>query len=188
MAIGCRAQNPILDISEEEGWNNIQGAYYKDIHNLLDPFEGTYVYANGNTIFKIVLQKKLMSSMGDYYYEDLLIGEYQYIENGIDKVNTLNKLNIDYSNKSNHSIDTNFIITSGDVGCEECQPGEKALYAGLVDSSTNSTALLIIRQIVVNNQPAIKIFIGWEMKAHREGTPEPMRASFPGGYYTLLKQ
>ncbi|MFN4313275.1 MAG: DUF6705 family protein [Chitinophagaceae bacterium] len=46
---------------------------------------------NTNTSFKIVLVKKVQQYNGECY-EDLIIGEYQYIVNGVEKVNTLSKL------------------------------------------------------------------------------------------------
>jgi len=189
IAASCKAQNPVFDISENRGTENLTGAYYKDMYNLLNPFEGTYIYTNGNTSLKIVLQKKVRSTINNNrYYYDYLIGEYQYIENGIEKVNTLNKLNINYSDARDYSIGGDLIISKGNTGCFECLPNEKALSAGMVDGASENIAQLIIRRIMVNNQPAIKIWLMWEMVAIREGAPEHIHASIPGGYYTLLKQ
>ncbi len=186
MSLNCRAQNTILDISEKDGLNSITGVYYKDTHNLLDPFVGTYLYTNGNTSLKIVLQKK--KSFNTRYYKDMLIGEYQYIENGVEKINTLNELNIDYINKSNHSINGGIIITQGDPGCNDCLPNEKALYGGLIESSTHNTANLIIRRTTENGIRAIKIFVMWNMRYKKDTDPMPPRASFPGGEYILTKR
>lgn len=187
VAFSCKAQNlPVLDISERDGWNDNSRVYYKDTHNLLDPFVGTYVYTNGTTSLKIVLQKKTMS-YNSVYYEDMLIGEYQYIENGIEKINTLNKLDIDYINKSNHSIDGGIIMTQG-AGCNDCLPDEKAVYVGLVESSTHNTAGILIRRTTENGIPAIKIFVMWDMRYKKETDPMPPRASFPGGEYILTKR
>ena len=36
------------------------GAYYKDDANELNKFEGTWLYTNGNTSFKLILQKRTM--------------------------------------------------------------------------------------------------------------------------------
>lgn len=189
IAVNCKAQTPILDISQDRGTANITGAYYKDIHNLLNPFEGTYVYTNGNVTLKIVLQKKIMGTVhNNRYYYDCLIGEYQYIENGVEKVNTLNKLNINYSDKRNHSIDGNLIITAGNVGCDECLPNEKAWRGGLVDGSTDNTADIIIRKVTQNGVPAIKILVMWRMKYIKDTDPMPPRASFPGGEYILERR
>ncbi|NBL63846.1 hypothetical protein GV828_01385 [Flavobacterium sp. NST-5] len=190
LSFNCKAQSPVIDIMNlQQKIQDIPGAYHKDTQNLLNPFEGTYLYTNGNTSFKIVFQKKIMSSRSNgYLFEDLLIGEYQYIENGLEKVNTLPKLNINYSNKHKHSISTNHIIMPGNVGCEDCVAGEKALYGGLVDGASDNTARFIIRRITVNGQPAIKVHIGWRYREHVVGTPEGPHASIPGGDYVLIKQ
>lgn len=188
LTFSCSAQNQIFDIAQDRGTNRDPGVYFKDTNNLLNLFEGTYVYTHNNILLKIVLQKKIQSFALNKYYEDLLIGEYQFIENGIEKVNTLSKLNINYSDKSNHSIDGNLIITAGNTGCFDCVPNEKAWKGGLVDSSTGNTAELIIRRVTVNGAPAIKIWIMWRMRyknAIDSALPNP---SFEGGYYTLMKQ
>jgi len=188
-AVSCKAQSPVFDVTMDMGIENPNGAYYKDLHNVLNPFEGTYVYTNGNTSFKIVLQKKEMSTVpNNRYYYDYLIGEYQYIENGIEKVNTLDRLNINFTDQRNHYIGGNLIITRGDVGCFDCELNEKALRGGLIDGASEHTADLIIRRIIVNNRPAIKIWIGWRTGTSIEGQPAPKRPSFMGTYYTLIKQ
>lgn len=189
LSFSCKAQNPVYDITDLQNViKSIHGSYYKDTNNLLNPFEGTYLFVDGNTSLKIVLQKKEMSSAGGQYYFDDLIGEYQYIKNGVEKVNTLYKLNTNFSDVRNHSISGNLIITLGGVGCNDCQPGEKAIRGGLVDGSSNYTADLIIRRIIVNGQPAIKIWVGWRTGTSIYGQPAPASPSFKGTYYTLIKQ
>ena len=55
-SLGCKAQTPVYDITDlQHRIQDIPGVYYKDLNNLLDPFEGTYIYTNGTTTFKIVL-------------------------------------------------------------------------------------------------------------------------------------
>lgn len=97
LTIHCKAQNPVIDIigarmGQPDGYN------IKDLNSLLNPFEGTYLYANGTTSFKIILVKKEHQYNGRYY-EDLIIGEYQYIENGIERVNTLSQINTVYNDQ-----------------------------------------------------------------------------------------
>ena len=168
MTITCKAQTPIIDIDDNQGYD-VNGAYYKDTKNQLNPFEGTYIYTNGTTSLKIVLQKKTMSNMNGFYYEDLIIGEYQYIENGIEKRNTLNKLNINYSDKKNHSIDSNFLLTGTYRGCPDCSASEKRLSSGLVDYVADALANIQIRRITVNGKAAIKLNIYWEMREKKDG-------------------
>src|SRR5690554_2222573 len=95
------AQNPVEPLFQNTNFGDINWAYYKDMDNNYNPYVGSWVYTNGNATFKIVLQKKEMvltsSGIGQYlkqYSTDRLIGEYQYLENGVEKVNTLQNLTI----------------------------------------------------------------------------------------------
>jgi hypothetical protein len=185
-----KAQTPIFDIEDLDNiTKDIRGAYYKDTKNQLNVYEGTYVYSNSNTSLKIVLQKKVMSSMNGVYFEDLIIGEYQYIENGIETTNTLDKLAINYTDQGKHNIHGRSILTGAVLGCRDCSPTEKRLRVGLIDDKSENTASMSIRRISVNGQPAIKIKFQWRGPiAHREGTPMPPPSGLSAGEYVLVKQ
>jgi len=100
----CKAQSPILPL-DYNPLNLVEGAYYKDLNDELTKFTGTWKYTNGTTSFTIVFQKKAMFfNSEDNYYEDILIGEYKYIENGVEKVNTLPNLTINYANQYKYNI------------------------------------------------------------------------------------
>lgn len=181
------AQTHTLDISDK-GWKLENGAYYKDQNNLLDPFVGTYLYNNGNTSLKIVLQKKTMSTpANNRYYEDLIIGEYQYIKNGVQLVNTLGRLNVNKTNGWNYSISGSNIVTNAGL-CRDCSPNEKALLLGFSDDITDNYALIfLIRRVVENGQPAIKINLRWGSRTHIKNTPSLPSPNIPGGEYILKK-
>ncbi len=183
----CSAQTHTLDISDQ-GWKLEDGAYYKDQNNLLDPFVGTYLYTNGNTSLKIVLQKKTMSTpANNRYYEDLIIGEYQYIKNGVQLANTLGRLNVNKTNGWKYSINGNSIMTNASL-CRDCGPNEKALKLSFVDDITDNYALIfLIRRVVENGQPAIKINLRWGSRTHIKGTPSLPSPNIPGGEYILKK-
>ncbi|WP_293893605.1 DUF6705 family protein [Flavobacterium sp.] len=186
ITVSCKAQT--IDIQNDNG-DEIHGAYYKDIQNVLDPFVGTYIYTDGTTSLKIVLQKKIMSSMNNYYYEDLIVGEYQYIKNGTEIANTLSRLAINRADGTNYSIHGNNIITNSSGICPECAPNEKAISLGFVDDLTdNVTDSFIVRRVIEGGQPAIKIIILWAISGHLKGTPSSPEPNIPGGYYTLIKQ
>jgi hypothetical protein len=189
--ISCKAQLQILDISnfgEEQSLTaDLSGRYYKDLYNQLNVYEGTYLYSNGNTSLKIVLQKKTMSSVNNRYYEDLIIGEYQYIKDGVEIINTLPKLNQVYSNQSLHSISGNQILTGTEMGCFDCSPTEKRLVGGLVEPE-RGWATISFRKTTVNGQDALKVFFYWHYGTHVKGTPEPPNPSTPGGEYIMIKQ
>ena len=60
--MSCKAQSPIINIVDQDG-SLVQNAYYKDIDNLLNPFEGTYIYNSDGKYLKLVLQKKYCLTM-----------------------------------------------------------------------------------------------------------------------------
>lgn len=127
----CKAQSPIVSL-DELGWKNTNNAYYKDIDNVLNNFEGTWLYANGNTSLKIILVKSTQYFNGKYY-EDLLIGGYQYIDNGIEKINTLTDAN-DPNIGRDASIRGNSIYNSCKyLPIDDCIDGEKNLNLSISD-------------------------------------------------------
>ena len=156
------------------------GHYYKDINNFLNTFEGTYLYTNGTTSFKIVLQKKIMSNVNDIYTEDILIGGYQYIKDGIEKVNTLSMLSIPHVNGWFYSIHGNNIMT-GKMRCPSCETDEKWIATAIVDPIGHHVNELLIRKTVISGQPAIKVFLynsAFE-RALEEGEPLPLPITHP---------
>src|SRR5690554_6781696 len=130
LTIVCKAQSPVKSLYDDVFESN-SGAYYKDIYNDLNRFVGTWIYTDGTTSLTIVLQKKEMkynNILGNNFYEDLLVGEYQYIENGIEKINTLPNLQNLSFDVYDHNIIGN-IISKPISGVEEnlcynCGPNE----------------------------------------------------------------
>ncbi|MBN8877028.1 MAG: hypothetical protein J0I32_05735 [Sphingobacteriales bacterium] len=185
----CKAQYPVIDITESE-LGQPDGYYVKDVHNYLNQFEGTYLYSNGTTSFKIMLVKKVQQFNGRYY-EDLIIGEYQYIENGVEKVNTLSQINTVYNDQRSHNIDGNFPIQNNNRRwlCPECATGEKRLYGSIKDASTNRYAEIFMRRTVENGQQVMKVKIGNVLRAPLiKGEPVPPDFSLPLGIFTFVKQ
>ena len=87
--VNCKAQTPTISLFGHHT-TTVENAYYKDLNSDLDRFTGSWLYSNGSTSFKIVIDKKIMKyNTFSNIYEDLLIGEYRYVEDGVVKVNTL---------------------------------------------------------------------------------------------------
>ena len=85
--------------------NNMMNNTFVDIDNDLEPYVGTWLYQEGTTSFKIVLQKKTNSYDSELNsYFDMLIGEYEYIENGVTVINTLPLLENPTIGDFNHNI------------------------------------------------------------------------------------
>jgi hypothetical protein len=189
-SIGCVAQSPIIDITAQNG-NPITGAYYKDDSFLLNEFEGTWLYTNGTDSLKIILIKKVLQ-YNTQYYEDLIIGEYQYIENGVEKVNTLSTINNNYSNQILHSIAGNSVISkTNKPPCNDCDTSEKRLRLMFSEPNSEFYGTMVIRKTTIGLQEAIKIIIKKTGNTYVwiEGTPPPpMDFKIPSGEYTLIKQ
>ena len=187
--MNCKAQNSIINILDDDG-TRLTNTYYKDVNNLLNNFEGTYIYTNGNTTLKFILEKKIQQYNGRFY-EDLIIGEYMYIENGIVKINSLSELSTVYNNQRVHNIDGNFLVYNNERAwkCPQCFTGENRLSTAIRDPSTNRFAKMIIRRIMVGSQQAIHIKICQVTSVtYIQGTTPPANFSIPIGEYTLIKQ
>lgn len=77
--ISCKAQQPILSINTK-GWS-IEGTYYKDLDNELNPYEGIWKGTFDNKTFEITFTKvKLHEPIGNYD-QDRLIGKYKMLDN-----------------------------------------------------------------------------------------------------------
>lgn len=115
---------------------NVEGAYYKDINNDLNNFVGTWKYTNGTTSLTIVLQKKEMQYYNDgyiNYYHDVIIGGYRYVENGLEKINTLSQLQLNLMNAGSYYLYGDGLLGQNSSGCPDCGPNERKLLVGFVD-------------------------------------------------------
>lgn len=190
ISLNCYSQSPIINIIDKDG-TRTTGAYYKDVNNLLNTFEGTWLYTNGNTTLKIIMIKKIQQFNGRYY-EDLIIGEYEYKVNGIVVISTLNELNNNYSNQRSHSIDSNTLLTNENrPKCTNCTVNEKRLGAGFEDPVRDSYGTMIVKKTTQNGLEAIQI----KTRLSGYGTPwiegqpqPPTDFTVPAGEYTLIKQ
>ncbi|SHE77341.1 hypothetical protein SAMN05444377_101206 [Flavobacterium fontis] len=154
------------------------GYYFKDMYHVLDPYVGTWVFTDGTTQLKLVLQKK-MSNRNNVFFQDMIYGEYQYIENGIEKVNTLSQLNENFSDCGFYSINGNLVVLHDSPLCFGCEVGEKTLATGIIHDESESIGRLLLKRIIVNGQPALQASMGWRLRWKPAGTvlpPNPLPA------------
>lgn len=188
----------IIDIRDStySGVTNTFYDYYKkDLNNLLDPFQGTYIYANGNTSFKIVLKKMIKQPEG-LHFEDMIIGEYQYIENGVEKLNTLSNLNVLYSHQLlKHGIAGNGIISNINSRvwkCPQCNSNEKRLGITITDKISGRYADFYMRRTSVNGQEVLQVKItnisSSVINVDDPSTFNEPPFTLPSGEFTMIKQ
>jgi len=182
----CKAQSPIFPLDD---WYNEQpNAYYKDIQNELDTFTGTWLYTNGSTSWRIVLNIEEMF-FNETYYEDLITGEYQYIEDGIEIINTLEGLNTlqgDY-----HEIYGNGIFKGCDyLPPSDCIDDEIRLRVTMIDPLTGHVASVFLHKRVVNGQEAILAYVIFNQLVSYNGFSKPKpEPNMPWQQeYVLIKQ
>jgi hypothetical protein len=170
--------------------SEVIGAYYKDVNNLLNPFEGTYIYTSGSTTLKIVLVKKVLQ-YNSQYYEDLIIGEYQYIKDGVQIVNTLSEITTTYLNQRNHKIEGNLIVDKNYRvwKCTSCSLTENRLSTQIEDVVSERFAELVLRRTTEGGQEVMKIKIT-NISRVIEIDDQPTAPDFalPTGEFTLIKQ
>lgn len=175
----CRAQSPIIDLLDDDG-STINGAYYKDTNNILNQFDGTWLYTNGTTSFKMVLVKKELIYVNNYY-EDLIIGEYQYIKDGEELHNSLYRLDENLDNLHNHTINgNNFPTTSTPFEAYTSDNFRIKLYLEEPFMGCN----LDLKRTVINGQDALLMFKNCQALA----TQQYPQVLSPSGIYILIKQ
>jgi len=118
LSLQCTAQTQIINLTDCDSYiNESSGDYYrKDVNNILNQYEGIWKWTQGNREFILTLIKQkhhYTQYANDNYYEDRLVGHYQYKENGILIADTSSdNLNKDYSPKVIFNLTCHSNITS----------------------------------------------------------------------------
>jgi hypothetical protein len=191
--IACKAQTPVIPLIDRgQSYGQINGAYYKDIDNFLNNFEGTWVWQDGNSSLTFVIEKIEFyhnTPLNANFYEDLLVGEYKYIENGVVLADYLAQMNSGNLSRE-RNISGNSIIHKGRFPkCNNCPNDELRIRLHFTDPDRPFRATLVLRHGIQwwNQQEFIEahLFISGTYTVS-EGDPTGLRV--PDGVYTLLKQ
>ncbi len=188
-SFSCKAQNPIISLDNKGQDGIINNAYYKDIDNDLDAYIGTWAYENGDSSFTMSFLKKTQSFNGKWY-QDLLVGDYQYIVNGIQVLDYLPRLTDSNINDGQHTIDGNRIIYKNFFPkCDECDINERRIVLYFSDLDRNYlSSEIAIRHYIENGVEKIKVWLYDSDSAvlPYEGAPTEIRV--PYGEYIMTKQ
>ncbi len=199
--IGVNAQIEILPLNGgAKRYGFVNNAYYKDIDNVLNQYVGTWLFTNGNNSFKIILQKKehvYMSAGVIKFYTDFIVGEFQYIENGVEKINTLSNLATNYSYIFDYNIVGHALIPNNlFLSCNNCATNEKRLMADLTEPNTRNVsgleAKIIFRKVIENGVEKLITNFYQESPSRgilNDGSPTTIdENTVPYGEYILIKQ
>ena len=200
--LSCKAQNPIIpSYNNGATFGEVNNAYYKDVDNFLNQFEGTWQYTTTTDTLTVRFVKKLKMKLTYgriFYYTDFLVGEFRYVENGVEKANTLSNLSINHLNAFNYNL-----YSSSKIGkynyprCNECDDTVERLRITFDEPANDDDMLaadFVIRHEIEAGVEKIKVQfvlttspIG--IKKGSDTTPSVARKhTIPYGNYTLIKK
>jgi len=193
LSFGSKAQT-IKSLYDDE-YAAVDGAYYKDTHNDFDNFTGTWKYTRGTISLTITLQKKTMvpNDFGSKnIFEDVLVGEYKYIENGIVKINTLSQLSLDLD-PLEYNITGKAIIGPNSQYCLNCGPNDRKVL--LIFSDPDRDILGMFGEMIFQRAESggvqklkPKFRAAGNMMVEVGTTPPYTNYTVPFGEYILVKQ
>lgn len=202
LTFSCASKAQILDTYTTLSFETPPNAYLKDIANFQNQFVGTWKYQNGLEYLEVQFLKKVMMLQEpgpNQYYEDLLIGEYKYIDsNGVVRVNSLANLNVNHSSIFNYNMHSGAKLKLSNAPiCTTCPVGTERLSFHF-DEPANDDQLLnakfVIRRVTENGIEKIIVQFenvsgpGGRSKADFNIPSTFTGFSLPYGEYTLIKQ
>jgi hypothetical protein len=184
----CKAQTIIVPLGSGQDYELTPDYYLKDVNNEFGKFEGTWKYQNGNTqiIFKLKKETHYQIS-SDSDYEDLLVGEYQYTENGTEIANTLSDFNnpsiLGYSHNVNGSVFTHRLPGN----CTDNSDLTEIKIELFLNHPTEeyTEGRVILRYVDDNGTEKLQACI---YDYTTMGNIQDARIDIPDGYYVFVKQ
>ncbi|CAM4366574.1 DUF6705 family protein [Flavobacterium terrigena] len=192
--VSCKAQT-IQSARSIHPAETPDGGYYQDANDLLNPYIGTWVHTNGTTSLTIKL-RKIINFYNGKFYSDLLVGEYQYIENGVEKLNTLSQFTIDYPLQYDHKLYSSHLLYASDKPnpCTTCNNSISRVNITYSDSvkgimgsfymGLSSTSNLVTNVYI--SSTGIKY--SGDPNDISTLTSEHVGTTIPNGWYSFIKQ
>lgn len=186
--LNCKAQSIIVPIGSGDDFEKTPNYYIKDVTNEFNKFEGTWKYTNNNyeITFKLKKEEHYQTSP-DSNYMDLLVGEYQYIVNGIEVVNTLQYFDSPLVSGYNHSIaGRNFKHRLPSYCIDNSDVAEIKIWLSINHPTEQDTeGRVILRYVNDNGIEKLEACI----YDYTTMGPDPnARIDIPNGYYVFIKQ
>lgn len=185
----CKAQ-----ISPLFGDNSIyepnSGFYYKDVDNDFDKFVGEWKWEENNSSFTIILEKQEQIDDGDGYTYDILYGEYQYINNGTELMNTLMDMNDTSIEPLIHKVRSPLILANHYIPkCNDCEEGERRVRIVIVHPDYDHIrGKLVMRYKIENGVEKIYAKFLSNRASYRLSEEEPSTIGIPFTDYVFIKQ
>ena len=183
----CKAQTIIVPLGSGDNIEDNQSYYEKDVNNEFGKFEGTWKYQGGSTQITLKLKKEVHYLSPSNYYTDMLVGEYQYIENGTEIANTLS----DFNNPSvlgySHNISGGVFTHRLPGNCTDNSAVAEIKIELFLNHPTEeyTEGRMILRYVDDNGTEKLQACI---YDYTTMGNIQDARIDIPDGYYIFVKQ
>lgn len=186
-ALSCKAQSIIVPLGSGQDYELTPDYYLKDVNNVYGNFEGTWKYQNGTTEITFKLKKEEHYQISpDRDYQDLLVGEYQYIVNQFEVANTLASLNSPIISGYEHKISGGVFMHRLPSHCtDNSNPAEVKISVKINHPTEEDTEGIVILRYV--NENGIEKLQACIYDNTIMGPPNS-RIDIPDGYYEFIKQ
>lgn len=193
-SIMVNAQSPIvplLDFANPDRWAD--GVYHKDVNNDMDKFVGEWLWQDDNSSFtlkfgKEVMVERFLPASNIIIFQDLLYGEYRYIENGVEMINTL-PLFENVAQPWQHNISGQSLLGTNHYPiCKECTADEIRIILSFTDPNRNYIKSRLILRHGVQWWDQQEYIIAFLYTTWSPAGSEFKVNTVPSGTYTLYKQ
>lgn len=183
ICLSCRAQ--IIPLDNVEHFENSPTYYLKDVNNEFDNFEGTWVCQNSDfeVVMKLRKEEHYLTPLN--YYRDMLIGEYKFIENAVEEVNTLMDFNNIELGVHEHNISGGIFIHQLPNSClDNSSPSEIKIQLTIKSPNDEyAQGRLILRYLNDNGMEKLEACI-YDYSILGDGS---VRLDIPDGNYVFIK-
>jgi len=193
-AIFTMAQTPIVSLLDYGNpYYLTEGAYHKDVNNDMDKFIGEWLWQDGNNSLTIKLGKdemveRFLPASNITIFQDILYGEYRYIENSVELINTLPQFeNVAqpwlHNMRSQHLIGTDQLPQ-----CSGCAADEVRIILTFKDPNRDYIWSSILLRHGVQWWDQQEYIIAFLYTTWSPAGSEFKVNTVPSGTYTLYKQ
>ena len=185
----CKAQSVIKPLQSSETCPpEDTNCYEEDLNNEFEKFIGTWKFQNNNTeiTFKLKKEEHYQTSPNSNY-QDLLVGEYQYIENGIEEVNTLADFDSSTILGFQHNLSGGVFTYNLPTYCDDnSTSSEIKITLSIEDPNDQYTSGKVILRYI--NDDGIEKLETCIYDYTNDGDDPNARISIPDGNYVFVKQ
>jgi hypothetical protein len=175
--LSCYAQTPILPLETCKGSQNTPNAYYKDINLILNQFIGTWKYASGQDTLIIKFKKIEMfyyQSTEVNYYKDFLVGEYRYVKNGVELINSLSNFDNELDPFDYSIWGSSIFSNNRNPICDNCSPNQKRMKLAFTDNERPLTfGDMMLRRIFQVGAEKLEVGISCGVIVYNVDNPPP---------------